>query len=600
MMSSRPTHTQAARTRLSGSWIGSLCVVLAALIGACTAEPPDSRPNVVIVTLDTTRVDAIGCYGGPTGVSPTIDAFAREGVLFRNAYSSVPLTLPAHSSLFTGRYPDEHGVRTNSSYVLPEEEITLAEILNEEGYETGAFVAAYVLDRQFGLAQGFEHYDDQLEAVDLAEKTVAELSADVITDRALAWLAERDEDRPFLAWIHYYDPHYPHELPAGEASKFASTYHDEVAFVDAQLARVRRWLEQSGELSNTLVVLTADHGEGQGEHGEHTHGYFIYQGTQHIPLILSHPSLAVGTTSERNSSLVDLVPTVLGFLGMEPPVTSGEDLLREGTERNSAVFMEAELGRITFGLSPLRGVLEGTHKLIDTPSPELYDISLDPTESRNVASEESARVVELRALLKSRPQHQSSARVEHSAPGTDARLQALGYTAGAGDTEVTRTEWTSAQLARWSRLANDGMRDYLAGDYANTIASLRPLVEECPGVYSGQLYLGMSLVRTGELEGGMRHLERAAEMEPDRSADVWWDIATGRAMAGNIDGARQALEKTVELRPTHVRALQKLAELCLQGGEHDRARALLDALIEQTPASKEGRWASRERSKLGP
>lgn len=576
---------------------------LALLAASCSPQQVSTRTNLLVVTLDTTRVDAIGCYSGPPGVSPTIDAFAAHGVRFANAYSSVPLTLPAHSSLFTGRYADEHGVHTNTGFVLPQEELTLAEVLNEEGYQTAAFLAAFVLDQRFGLAQGFEHYDDAIESVDIAEKVVAERSADEITDAALRWFDGRDESRPFFVWLHYYDPHFPHELPAGETARFPSTYHTEVAFVDAQLARVRAKLEQRSELARTLVVLTADHGEGQGEHGEETHGYFLYQGTQHIPLILSHPALPQGRESQRNASLVDLMPTALAFLDLEGPRTSGVDLLAESSQEASALFMEAELGRITFGLSPLFGVVDGPYKLINTPDPELYDLSSDPTESVNLAGAEEARVTRLQALLDEREGHARSsaadAAQQDADQDVDARLQSLGYTGGATDTEVTRTQWTSEQLARWNRLSNAGMSHYLADDFAKAVIPLRKLVEECPESYSGRLYLGLSLVRSGEVSAGMQHLEQAVKAQPDLSADVWWDVAMGRALAKDMAGAREALERTIALHPGHLRALQKLAELQLKGGERDAARAHLDSLLERAPQSAEGRWAKRELRKLG-
>ncbi len=571
-------------------------LALAALLFGCSDSTPLQRTNLLIVTLDTTRVDALGCYGGPQGVSPTIDEFARTGVRFDRAYTSAPLTLPAHSSLMTGRYPDEHGVRANNSYALPAEELTLAEILQEEGYSTAAFVSSFVLDSQYGLAQGFGTYSDQMPESDVSR--VAERPADEVMDELLDWLAARDAKAPFFAWLHCYDPHFPHELPAGQAAQFESPYHDEVAFVDGQLARVRKQLQSTDELANTLIVIAADHGEGQGEHGESTHGYFLYQSTQHIPLILSHPQLAPGKLDSRNASLVDILPTALAFLGIEPPKTSGVNLLGENQHDSRSLYMEAELGRIDFGLSPMVGVVDENHKLIGTPSPELYDLMQDSAELNNLRGELAERAQELNQWISKRQSGQRADATHQADAAATERLRGLGYTGGSSDLQDAREDWTSAQLLRWSQLSNAGLRHYQAGDLPEAIAALRPLVQECPEAFSAQLFLGLGLVNTGEVDQGLLHLEKAVALQPDGSADAWWNIAVGRARSKQMAKAEQALLRVIAIEPGHLRALQKLAELRLQATDRAGASTYLKSLIKHAPESPEGRWAAAQLRRL--
>ncbi len=571
--------------------------LLALTLLACAPGAPAPRTSVLLVTFDTTRVDAVGCYGGPEGVTPTIDALAADGLRFERAYTPAPLTLPAHASLLTGLDPDRHGVRSNESYALPATERTLAEILAEEGYRTGAFVASRVLDADFGLAQGFERYDDELDARAAADVTrVAERPADQVTDALLAWLEEDDGARPFFAWLHYYDPHYPHELRPGQRARFDSVYHDEVHFADAQLGRVLDLLEREERLADTLVVVTADHGEGQGEHDEDTHGYFLYEGTQRVPLVLSHPRLPRRGVDRVPASLVDVVPTVLAFLDLGG-VLEGVDLLDPARDSRDPIYMEAELGRIDFGLVPLRGALAEELKLIEGPAPELYDLLADPRELRDLAALEPARADALRRWLRARPEAEADGARHRPDSEASARLRALGYAGGAADAAPEREDWTPEQLARWSRELTTGLRRYQEGDLEGAVRFLEPLVREVPGCFSGRRYLGMALARGGRAAEGLAHLEAAAASQPDASADLWWNVATGRALGGDPCGAEAALVEVARLEPGHARARQKLAELALGRGEPAAARPHLEALLELAPGSAEARWA---RGRLGP
>src|SRR5437867_1078941 len=282
-------------------------------------SPAPSELNLVVVTLDTTRADRLGCYGFRGIETPNIDGLARDGVLFEHATATVPLTFPSHSSIFTGLIPPHHGVRDNGGYFLDDAKVTLAERLHDAGYATGAFIGAWVLESKWGLAQGFDEYSDRF---DLSKYKVVSLGTvqkpgDEVMDSALAWL-EKTKAKKFFAWVHLYDPHTPYEPPEPFASRYrGQPYLGEIAYTDKVVGRLLDWLGGSGLLGRTLLVVTGDHGESIGDHGESTHAYFIYDSTTHVPLIVRTPWGLRGRRALQASS-VDIVPTVLDLLGLPP------------------------------------------------------------------------------------------------------------------------------------------------------------------------------------------------------------------------------------------------------------------------------------------
>ncbi|MEQ1894405.1 MAG: sulfatase, partial [Planctomycetota bacterium] len=269
----------------------STATLLALLLTGCA--PAVRGPSVLLLTLDTTNPEALGAYGGPAGLTPNLDRLAREGLLFEEARAVAPLTLPAHASMLTGLYPPRHGLRRNGELALAPEARTLAERAREQGYATGAFVAAVVLAPEFGLAQGFETYDAPAVPKDVEEHLAASRSAEEIATRALAWLAARDDERPFFLWLHFYDPHFPYRPPAAASARAGGNdYLGEVSALDEAIGRVLDALGRSGALENTLVAALADHGEGLGRHGEETHGAFVFDSTLRIPFLLRLPGAA--------------------------------------------------------------------------------------------------------------------------------------------------------------------------------------------------------------------------------------------------------------------------------------------------------------------
>ena len=367
-----------------------------AKVGRLWAGKGTAKPNVILVTLDTTRADHLGCYGNPGVRTPVLDGLARRGVLFEQAATASPLTLPAHCTILTGMYPTYHGVRVNGNTALNEDQTTLAEVFSRRGYSCGAFIAAFVIDGRWGLKQGFEHYDDKLDMsrskhIDLG---AIQRPANEVMDSALAWLDGRS-GAPFFAWIHLYDPHLPYEPPEPYRSEYgvrgpAGLYAGEIAFMDAQIGRLTAWLERTGLDRSTVIVLVGDHGEGLGSHGEGSHGYYVYDYAVHVPLIVVAP--LDGLAGKRVPAQVrtaDVFPTILDLAGVGPDgETQGRSLVpsmfRPGAGREVPAYAESMAPNIQFGWSPLQLLRTARYKYIDAPRAELFDIVADPGETANL------------------------------------------------------------------------------------------------------------------------------------------------------------------------------------------------------------------------
>ena len=348
------------------------------------------KPNLLLITLDTVRADHLSCNGSKSIHTPHLDRLARGGVNFTRARTSVPLTLPAHASILTGNYPPVHGVRDNGSYRLPEEQLTLAEVLHGQGYETAAFIGAFVLDRDFGIAQGFDVYDEgDWGTVDTLGNLAAERSADAVRDAFSSWLQGRAGGRPFFAWIHLYDPHAPYMPPEPFRTRFADDpYAGEIAYTDAVVGKIVEDLASRKLLGSTLVAVVGDHGEALGEHGEQTHSLLIYNSTLHVPMLLHFPGLIPsGKTVEHLTRTIDLAPTILDYLGVSETIGQGTSLrpLVEGEspDEEIAAYSESLYPSLNLGWSELRGLEAGDYRFILAPRPELYDLKEDPVELKN-------------------------------------------------------------------------------------------------------------------------------------------------------------------------------------------------------------------------
>jgi arylsulfatase A-like enzyme/Tfp pilus assembly protein PilF len=597
---------------------------------AKVAEPQDlSDFNLLLITIDTLRSDRLGAYGDRHAATPTIDGLARRGVRFANCYSPVPLTLPSHSALFTGRYPFSLPVRNNGSYFLEDAELTLAERLQSQGITTAAFVSSYILGSKFGLAQGFDHYDDGLANRDLIRSLTSEIPADRVYEKFSEWLIGTRPKR-FFAWVHFYDPHLPYSPPDPFRGRFAQDlYRGEIAFVDTQIARILADVEAYSRLDRTLVIVTSDHGEAFGEHGEVGHGIFAYEESLRVPLILRAPGrLPEGKVVEERVRLIDLLPTLIELYGLGPvPDVPAESLLpllhgeQEGEERE--VYFESVLGLEDYNWAPITGLIGGRHKLISLPEPELYDLRRDPEESENLhdshpdlAEDLDAR---LRAILLEDDSEERAARRDLT-PEDVAHLRALGYLGSserrtsrridpkrgiridqqikeirslldAGDTGAAEAA-VGALLRRFQDLemaALYALRHEIAvreGNEAAAGAVLREGVEKFPQSERLALLLAHYLVNSGRFEDGERVSRDLLARNPRVSQAI---ILLGQASEAQGDSAAaEHYERALSLEPKSQPLRRRLAEALLAAGELRRSAAVFNELAQEGAFENDG------------
>jgi len=401
-------------------------VVLAAGTAAVRATILRPRPSgLVIVTLDTTRADRLPAYGFGGVATPAIDALVSRGAVFDDVVSVAPLTLPAHTSLFTGLYPATHGVRENAGRALDRSHATLAGILHDRGFHTAAFVGSIVLAADRGLSRGFDVYDDgRANSTQLPKRR----PGGEVVDRARGWIDGLD-DKPFFLWVHLYDVHAPQALPLDVRREYGDRYEGGIAYVDGQIGRLLDALDRRHRLSTTVIVVAGDHGESLGEHGEKEHGIFLYQSTLRVPLILCGPGVAAARIPAA-TSLVDVFPTVLRLLGIGSAPRDGVSLvpaLSGGRVPERAIYAESQYAA-HFGSGALRMVRDGRFKFIDGPRPELYDLDRDPLEQQNLADEHLATVSALQRELLGMNANVSSPGAPTQLPAERLQaLAALGY-----------------------------------------------------------------------------------------------------------------------------------------------------------------------------
>jgi choline-sulfatase len=599
------------------------------LLAGCHRQRPAAvsagRPNVLLVTIDTLRADHLGCYGHAGAATPTLDALSARGVRFLTAIAQVPLTGPSHASILTGRTPLGHGFRDNGGYVIPAEAKTAAEDFRQAGYRTAAFVSGFPLDRRFGFDRGFDAYDDHLPKGNDPRRTpYVERLADATTDAALRWLhspVPAGAAASFFLWVHYYDPHAPYEPPAPLAARFrAAPYDGEIAFVDAQLARLLRGLEEKGALARTVVLLTGDHGEALGEHGEDTHGLFVYDATLKVPWIMVGPGLPAGSTATTVARSIDVLPTLLDYAGLPPAAGVEGRSLRpaaEGEEMSDApAYAETLYPEREFGWAALHAWRTSKFKLIEAPRPELYDLEADAAETANRVAAQPARVEELRQKLQavlSRPAPAAAASVD---PETAAKLGALGYVGGGHAQPVlggarrdpkdgirllprinrgmsaARTEPQLAIRELTIVLAEDpGLLAALrtravayatAGRHDLAVADLRRLEKDGQLTAEDAIVLGDNLRFSGRLAEAVEVLQRAARENP-RFPQPWLSLAEVHIKEHKNAEAAADYQRVLALVPDHIEALRGLGDLALLEGRLDEAAARYGRILEVDP-----------------
>ncbi len=518
--------------------------VLLLLVAGCNddkkqqASPKGLRgDNVLLITVDTTRADRIGCYGYAPAKTPEMDDLAAKGVLFEKAYSQVPLTLPSHSSILTGRYPREHGVRDNGRARLSSQFPTLASIFKENGYRTGGFVASFVLSGKFGIGQGFDVFADEMwsgRAASSKKNTIeVQLPGDIVTDRALTWL-EKSSKSPFFCWVHYYDPHDPYEAPPAFANVGKEPYDGEIAFMDSQIGRLVDWLEKKNIRDRTLIVVVGDHGESFGEHGEHGHTNFNYETNLHIPLIVSHPQATnPGTKSDTVVESVDVFPTVIELLGFDPPESlmsrSLSPILKGATLPDAEAYSETLYVRMAFGWAEQRSLTTRDWKFISSSVPELYDRVKDPSEKNNLIEANSRVAANLHARLLSRYEAMIPGKAEKAeiSDAAKAGLAGLGYLDVGMATDGDNEEFLTAGLIDPKNMTDLVIESQTAqklmdeaktpADYARPIEILERVTKAIPDSLVFHGTLGQAYRGAGDYEKSILPLTKAIKLDPKQA-----------------------------------------------------------------------------------
>ncbi|NWG13919.1 MAG: sulfatase-like hydrolase/transferase [Acidobacteria bacterium] len=568
------------------------------------AAPAQSRPNVILITLDTLRADRVGCYGYAGVQTPVLDALAGDGVRFDRAFSPVPLTLPAHCSILTGTYPIYHGVRDNSGFFLAPDHLTLAEVLKSSGYRTAAFVGAFVVDSKFGLGQGFDHYFDNfdLSRFENISPGYIQRTGDEVVKETIRWL-ESNRDKtgaPFFLWTHLYDPHDPYTPPEPYRTIYkGNPYDGEIAFTDANVGTLVSWLRAHGLYNGSLVVVAGDHGESLGEHGESKHGFFIYNATLHVPLIIKFPGgVYAGRRIAESVSLVDVFPTVLQILG-----TGGSGgakiqgrgllplVLGKATGHRPEIYAESYYPRLQFGWSELRALITDKEKYVLAPRPELYELGSDFQEIRNLAVRQSGLANKLRDRLRDLIRRYSPAKVSPARSGLDPetreKLQSLGYISlsmgNTGTEDFQRLRDPKDEIGTYNEIT--GLFETGAsGGYRAVIPRYRQLLKIQPDLKILHYKLGQAYYHTGDYEAALGAFKRAVELGGD-VALATFDLAQTYLKLNRADDAIIGFRGTVDLDPTHYRARTNLGLLLRSQGKVSEAIAQLEAAIALAPSS---------------
>ncbi len=553
------------------------------------------RPlNLVIITLDTTRADHVGAYGSRDVETPALDRLAREGVLFEQAMTSAPLTLPAHASILTGRFPPEHGVRDNGGFFLGPDQTTLAEILGPQGFKTGGFVAAYVLDSKWGIGQGFDTYVDDFDVSKSRGRSLGEIQrpANEVVDKALPWI-DTVKDGPFFAWLHFYDPHTPYAPPEPYRTKYKGhPYRGEVAFTDSQVGRVVEFLESRGLLEHTVIAVLGDHGESLGDHGEDAHGFFIYEAATHVPFIIRAPlDSARGRRVADPVRVVDLLPTALDLMALPAAQqVAGKSLVPLMTgaaiELGLEGYAEAMYPLHHYGWSDLRAMRSGRFKVIDAPRPELYDIETDPGEQTDIYQQR--RAVGDQMITRLRAIEQSFEKVSAALPPSDidpevrARLAALGYVgsfvATANDPRTARPD-PKDKIPLFNLLGEARDLAPAKGSFAAVTAILRKVLAEDPQVIDGWFSLGNAYFKERRHKEAIEYFRRALALKPDYDLAVI-NIAAAYRQLGDDDAALAGFEHYLTIDPKDAYVRYQMGEIWLDRGDLDRAEKLFREALE--------------------
>lgn len=548
------------------------------------------RPlNVILVTIDTLRADRLGCYGYPKNLTPNLDRLAKSGVLFENAVAQTPSTPPSHASMFTGTYPTVHQVRNAGGFALDKSHRTLAEILQEKGWQTAAFVGSSVLDRVYGLNQGFQTYDDRMPKA-LAGEEPSRRAGQVV-DRALDWLQKRAAPNPLFLWVHIYDPHAPHDPPQPFKKRYKSNPYDgEIAYSDRELGRLFDGVAKKFQSEKTLMTVLADHGESLSEHGEYYHGVFLYDSTLRIPWIMLGPGIPAGVRVNNQVRTIDLLPTLMALLAGETPSTSQGVSLAPAFAGNpidtNYSYAEALYPKLNMGWAELRALRTGRWKFILAPRSELYDLHSDPGETVNVIEKHPAEARALQEQLGrvasiGRDNSPEKIQIKTISAATERKLESLGYVSAGAPKHLSLTGQGIDPKDRIHvlKLLEESASSQRSIPPEQRIRLLERARKEDPSNPVIYYLLGQAYERRQEPDKALEIYRMALQQKVTATNKIYSRIGVIHGEQGRVDEAISAFEKAVEADPTDIESEDKLALAYLLKGRVAEAERILKHLL---------------------
>ncbi len=563
-----------------------------------SSEPSGLQPlNVVVITIDTLRPDHLHCYGYQNIETPNLDALAQRGVLFENAVAQAPLTPPSHASIFTGQYPTVHHVRNTGGFILPSSSHPLARILQEQGWDTAAFVSSAVLKKVVGLNNGFAVYDDQMPRRGNKEEfnEDAERRGGDTVDRALAWL-NTQSGKPYFLWVHLYDPHLPYDPPSPFKEKYKDRPYDgEIAYADQQVGRILEAAEKKGPAGKTIIAVLSDHGESLSEHGEYTHGVFLYDATLRIAFLMAGPGIPSETRVKQQVRSVDFLPTLLTLLGGRPPTNiQGVNLIPAfsgNTVPTEISYEETLYPKLALGWAELRGIRTNHWKYIRAPRPELYDLTRDPKETTNVFGQHPAEVEKLSAQLNHIIGNGGSETVKTNMVSERqmAQLRSLGYLSGFSPQEYDLNGQGPDPKDRVGilKLLYEAENPSAHLPKAQRIALLQMALEEDPTNPSLYHQVGGELESVGRYDDALRLYETALQhgVENGRLHSRIADLSLRK---GDKETAIAEYEKAARFNPSDLESQTNLATAYLETGRIADAERTFNFVVASDPDSAAG------------
>ena len=581
-------------------WIilAALVVIIFAAAMLLLISPPrtpierNGGLNVLLITLDTTRADRLGCYGYPGAKTPNLDSLAQKGIRFANAYCQVPLTLPSHCSIMTGTYPVSHNVHNNGTYYLNPGELTLAEILKTKGFETAAFVASFTVDSRFGLDQGFDFYDDSFQQGSPFKALNSEKKAEQVFASFSAWL-DNHHTGQFFCWVHFFDPHLPYAPPSPYREDFSDQPYDgEIAYMDFYVGEVVEKLKNKNLLSKTLIILAGDHGEGLGEKVEIGHGIFLYDMAIKVPLIFYAPNNLPGErTITSRVRLIDIMPSVLDMLNMqEADKNQGISLIPyiEGRKKEDLdSYIETYYPRENYGWSELTGLIAGDWKYIRAPKAELYNLKSDPNEEKNLLQSKKKIVSEMNRNLEILIKNSMAAPgAGNRVPTSEEleRLRSLGYISYS-DSQVKGQQPDPKDKIDELRMIQQAEMYESQGDYKAAAALHEKMLSLRPSSPSSYVNLALAHARMKQFDEAIQTLKQGIEIIP-KSEILLARLGHTYFVTGRLNEALAAMQQVLEINPKYFDALTASAVILDTLGKKEEAQGYYEKALAIEPENK--------------